>query len=49
MELTWPFIFSFALKMVHVGVSTFVCNREVLNRDFFSADSGTQCLRVYLV
>ena len=25
-----------------------VCNRGVLNRDF-SADSGTQCLRVYLM
>ena len=33
-EPTWLFIFSFGLKLVHVGVSTFVCNREVLNRDF---------------
>ena len=34
MEPTWLFIFSFGLKLVHVGASTFVCNREVLNRDF---------------
>ena len=33
-EPTWLFIFSFGLKLVHVDVSTFVCNREVLNRDF---------------
>ena len=48
MEPTWLYIFSFGLKLVHVGVPTFVCNREVLNRDF-SADSGIQCLSVYLV
>ena len=34
MEPTCLFIFSFSLELVHVGVSTFVCNREVLNRDF---------------
>ena len=33
-EPTWLFISSFGLKLVHVGVSTFVCNREVLNPDF---------------
>ena len=47
MEQTWLYIFAFGLKLVHVGVPTFVCNREVLNRDF-SADSGIQvseCLR----
>ena len=48
MEPTWLYIFSFGLKLVHVGVPTFACNREVLNRDF-SADSGIQCLSVYLV
>ena len=48
MEPTWLYIFSFGLKLVHVGVPTFVCNREVLNWDF-SADSGIQCLSVYLV
>ena len=48
MEPTWLKIFSFGLKLVHVGVPTFVCNREVLDRDF-SADSGIQCLSVYLV
>ena len=48
MEPTWLYIFSFGLKLVHVGVPTFVCNREVLNR-VFSADSGIQCLSVYLV
>ena len=47
-EPTWLYIFSFGLKLVHVGVPTFVCNREVLNQDF-SADSGIQCLSVYLV
>ena len=48
MEPTWLYIFSFGLKLVHVGVPTFVCNCEVLNRDF-SVDSGIQCLSVYLV
>ena len=33
-EPTWLFIFSCGFKLVHVGVPTFVCNREVLNRDF---------------
>ena len=47
-EPTWLYIFSFGLKLVHVGVPTFVCNREVLNQDF-GADSGIQCLSVYLV
>ena len=47
-EPTFLYIFSFGLKLVHVGVPTFVCNREVLNQDFF-ADSGIQCLSVYLV
>ena len=40
--------FSFGLMLVHVGVPTFVCNREVLNWDF-SADSGIQCLSAYLM
>ena len=40
-EPTWLYIFSFGFKLVHVGVPTFVCNREVLNRDF-SADPGIQ-------
>ena len=48
MKPTWLYIFSFGLKLVHVGVPTFVCNREVSNRDF-SVDSGIQCLSVYLV
>ena len=33
-EPTWLFIFSVGLRLVHVGVSTFVSNREVLDRDF---------------
>ena len=41
METTWLYIFSFGLKLVHVGVPTYACNREALNRDF-SADSGIQ-------
>ena len=40
-EPTWLYIFSFGFKLAHVSVPTFVCNREVLNRDF-SADSGIQ-------
>ena len=48
MEPTWLYSFLFGLKLVHVGVLTFVCNREVLNQDF-SADPGIQCLSVYLV
>ena len=39
MEPAWLYIFSLGLKLVHVSVPTFICNREVLNRDFCS-DSG---------
>ena len=40
-EPTWLYIFSLGFKLVHVGVPTFVCNREVLNREF-GADSSIQ-------
>ena len=45
---TWLYIFSFGIKLVHVGVPTVFCNRGDLNWNFI-ADSGTQCLRVYLL
>ena len=48
MEPTWLYIFRLASSWSTSVFLPFVCNRKVLNRDF-SADSGIQCMSVYLV
>ena len=40
--------FTFYVAFRATGIPVKLCNRGVLNRDF-SADSGTQCLLIYLL
>ena len=44
---TWLYILLFGVKLVHVAVPTVFA--IVGFKSGFSADSGTQCLRIYLL
>ena len=44
---TWQYILLFGVKLVHVAVPTVFA--IVGFKSGFSADSGTQCLRIYLL
>ena len=46
MKPTWLHILLFGVKLVHVAVPTVFA--IVGFKSGFSADSGTQCLRIYL-
>ena len=47
MKPTWLYILLFDVKLVHVAVPTVFA--IVGFKSGFSADSGTQCLRIYLL
>ena len=46
MKPTWLYILLFGVKLVHVAVPTVFTIVGI--KSGFSADSGTQCLRIYL-